>query len=102
MIKMVPTDAAMVALCSEIYQPTAAGAFDDYDAGADDGVCWAIRRLDGFDVVVFRGSVALQDWLRDVQARATASRIGHVHTGFYAGMEHMWADLSHCFHNPQS
>jgi pimeloyl-ACP methyl ester carboxylesterase len=88
-----PGDAAIAALCTEIYQPTAPTAFDHYDAGTDDGICWAIKRLEGFDVVVFRGSKTLEDWLRDVQARATPSRIGHVHSGFYAGMEHMWADL---------
>jgi hypothetical protein len=94
MVKMVPpTDAAIAALCAEIYQPAAAAAFDHYDAGGDDGVCWALARLDGFDVVVLRGSITLQDWLRDIQALAMPSRIGHVHSGFYAGMEQMWADL---------
>jgi predicted lipase len=94
MINTMPNDAAIVALCAEIYQPTAiAGAFDYYDAGIDDGICWAVKRLDGFDVVIFRGSVTRQDWLRDVQALAMPSRIGHVHSGFYAGIEHMWADL---------
>jgi predicted lipase len=96
-----PSDAAIVALCAEIYEPTAiAGAFDHYDAGMDDSVCWAIKRLDGFDVVVFRGSVTRQDWLRDVQALATPSRIGHVHSGFYSGMEHMWGDLKPMLSQP--
>ncbi len=96
-----PTDAAIAALCAEIYQPTAlTGTFDYYDAGMDDGICWAIKRLDGFDVVVFRGSKTLQDWLRDVQALAMPSRIGHVHSGFYTGMEHMWADLKPVLSQP--
>jgi predicted lipase len=101
MTNIMPSDAAIVALCAEIYQPTAiAGAFDYYDAGMDDGICWALRRLDDFDVVVFRGSVTRQDWLRDVQALAMPSRIGHVHSGFYAGMEHMWADLKPMLSQP--
>ena len=101
MIKVMPSDAAIVALCAKIYLPTAiAGAFDYYDAGMDDGVCWAIKRLDGFDVVVFRGSVTRQDWLRDLQALATPSRVGHVHSGFYSGMEHMWGDLKPMLSQP--
>jgi predicted lipase len=101
MIDIMPSDAAIVALCAEIYQPTAvAGAFDDYDAGMDDLICWAVKRLTGFDVVVLRGSVTIQDWLRDVQALAVPSRIGHVHSGFYAGMEHMWADLKPLLSQP--
>jgi surfactin synthase thioesterase subunit len=28
------------------------------------------------------------------------SRIGHVHSGFYAGMEHMWADLKPMLSQP--
>jgi len=101
MTKIMPSDAATVALCAEIYQPTAiAGAFDYYDAGMDDGICWALKRRDGFDIVIFRGSVTRQDWLRDVQALALPSRIGRVHSGFYAGMEHMWADLKPMLSQP--
>src|SRR5690242_1459789 len=100
MTTVMPSDAAIVALCAEIYQPTAPGAFGYYDAGTDDGICWAIKRLEGFDVVVLRGSVTLQDWLRDVQALAVSSRIGQVHSGFYAGMEHMWADLKPMLEQP--
>jgi hypothetical protein len=75
MTNIMPSDAAIVALCAEIYQPPAiGGAFDYYDAGVDDGICWAVKRLDGFDVVVFRGSVTRQDWLRDVQALAMPSQ----------------------------
>ena len=101
MTKIMPSDAAIVALCAEIYRPSAiAGSFDHYDAGMDDGICWALKRLDGFDVVIFRGSVTLWDWLRDFRALATPSRIGHVHNGFHAGMEHMWADLKPLLSQP--
>jgi Lipase (class 3) len=37
---------------------------------------------------------------RDVQAFAVSSRIGHVHSGFYAGMEHMWSDLKPMLKQP--
>jgi Lipase (class 3) len=101
MTNIMPSDAAIVALCADIYRPTAiAGTFDHYDAGMDDGICWALKRLEGFDVVIFRGSVTLRDWWRDFCALATPSRIGHVHTGFHAGMEHMWTDLKPMLSQP--
>lgn len=88
-----PTDAALAALCAQIYQPTAiVVGFDYYDAGMDDEVCWALKRFPGFDVVVFRGSLTLQDWICDFRALAMPTRIGHVHAGFYSGMEKMWAE----------
>jgi len=95
---MMPSDADLVGLCARIYRAT--DGWDYYDAGHDDGIAWAVKRLEGFDVVVLRGSVTLQDWLRDVQAFAVPSRIGHVHSGFYAGMEHMWADLKLMLEQP--
>ena len=89
-----PSDADIAAICAAVYQPRAMiKGFDHFDAGEDDGVCWALKRLSGFDVVVLRGSVTLQDWIRDFRAMAQPSRIGHVHIGFHAGMEHMWGDL---------
>jgi hypothetical protein len=98
---MTPTASDLVKLCAQIYHPNAAvSGFDHLDAGMDDGVCWALKRLEGCDVVVFRGSVTLQDWVRDVRALAVPSRIGHVHTGFYAGMEQMWRDCEPLISQP--
>lgn len=87
-----PSDSEIAQICAAIYQPTAIVDFDHFDAGEDDGICWAIKRLPGFDVVVFRGSVTALDWVRDLRALAVKTRIGHVHIGFSEGMEHMWAD----------
>lgn len=90
-----PSDALLASYCAMIYQPTAIIAgFDHFDAGADDGVCWALKRLPGFDLVVLRGSITFQDWWRDLMAAVAApTRIGNVDVGFYFGMEKMWADL---------
>jgi Lipase (class 3) len=88
-----PSDAALASLCALIYKPAAiVDSFDHFDAGLDDGVCWAFKRLDGFDVIVFRGSVTLQDWIADFRAMAMPTRIGHVHLGFHAGMENVWVE----------
>lgn len=87
-------DARLAEFCGAIYRdPT---AFDLYEAGANsDGVCYAIKRVDGVDVVTLRGSVTLQDWLRDFNAwgRVVDSRLGEVHPGFAAGMEMTWLRL---------
>lgn len=89
-----PSDALIVGLCALIYQPTAIiSGFDHYDAGMDDGVCWALKKLDGCDIIVFRGSVTMQDWIRDFRALAIPSPIGHVHGGFYAGMANVWSEV---------
>lgn len=95
-----PSDALIASLCQEIYSPTALiGEWDHFDLGADDGVCWCLKKVDGFDIVVFRGSLTLQDWLRDVyvlplgQSAPLKTRVGHVHAGFYLGMEQMWTEL---------
>jgi|SRR5579871_2507186 len=89
---MLPSDATLAGLCASIYGHGAPVAWDHYDAGDDDGVCWALKRLDGVDVVVYRGSADLGDWIEDFRALPIATRIGTVHNGFHAGMEHAWAD----------
>lgn len=89
----IPNDALIASYCGMIYKPTAIIDFERFDAGEDDGVCWAIKKLPGVDLVVFRGSVTSLDWVRDLRALATGTRVGHVHIGFWAGMEHVWSDL---------
>lgn len=88
-----PSDADLAALCAAIYKPTAPIEFDHFDAGLDDGVCWAIKKVPGFDIVVFRGSVTALDWINDLRAVAILTRVGHVHEGFFEGIEHVWRDL---------
>jgi hypothetical protein len=72
--------------------PSATG-FDHFDLGVDDGICWGLKRCDGVDVVVMRGSSIRLDRIRDIRWLTTPTRVGHVHGGFFAGMEKMWAEL---------
>jgi Lipase (class 3) len=98
---MLPTDALIASYCGTIYKPTAIiSGFDHFDGGLDDGVCWALKKLPGYDVVIFRGSVTLRDWIADFRAIAAPSRIGHVHLGFYAGMEQVWSELRPLINQP--
>lgn len=90
---MQPSDALCASLCQDIYSPTALiGGWDHIDGGADDRVFWALRRFDGFDTITFRGSNNPGDWITDFRAFAIKTRIGHVHEGFFSGMEKMWAE----------
>jgi len=92
---MLPSDAEMASLCGAIYNYAGGPvvSWDHFDAGADDGVCWAIKRLPGYDVVALRGSFVFEDWIRDIRAAPIVTRIGTVHRGFFEGMEHAWGDI---------
>ena len=85
------TDKDLASICQDTYDPSV--SWDFLDEGEDDGVWWAIRRLNGADVVAFRGSDDFQDWVVDLRAAPIPTRLGSVHAGFYSGIEKMWAEL---------
>jgi hypothetical protein len=88
-----PSGADCAALCAAIYQTISGAGFDQFDLGSDDGICWGIKHCDGVDVVVLRGSQTELDWLRDFRAFTIPTRIGHVHAGFFEGVEKMYGEL---------
>lgn len=98
---MMPPDTLIASYCNAIYGETGiiAADWDRFDAGLDDGVCYALKKLPGYDLIIFRGSSTFLDWIRDVMVLPLGkmlplkSRIGHVHFGFFAGMEHVWGEL---------
>lgn len=65
--------------------------------GADNGVWVALRRLGDVDVLVYRGSITLQDWARDIffapHPVVAHPRLGQIHAGFYLGLEDALAKL---------
>ena len=85
------TDKDLASICQDTYDSSV--SWDFLDEGVDDGVWWAIRQLDGVDVVAFRGSDDFQDWVVDLRAAPIPTRLGSVHAGFYSGIEKMWAEL---------
>lgn len=95
---MEPSDVDLVNICARIYQST--DGWDHYDSGPDDGIAWALKKLDGFDVVVFRGSITAHDWAEDFRAFPTITRVGTVHYGFYDGMEKMHMEVSSMLTQP--
>lgn len=69
-----------------------ADAYADAPAGFDhlwefSGTHAAHRKIEGADLIVFRGSKDAEDWMRDAEAVPIwDSRLGFVHGGFMAGM----------------
>ena len=60
------------------------------------GICWATTRSGDALVVVFRGSITFEDWLRDALALANpfdAGPLGPVHPGFIQGLGQTWVEL---------
>jgi hypothetical protein len=92
---VLPTDADMAALCGSIYANGCAPIvkWDYFDAGSDDGVCWAFKRLNGYDVAVMRGSDDPWDWVKDFAALPIATDVGTVHAGFHIGTEKVAAEI---------
>lgn len=88
----IPSDLDLVNCAAAIYH-TGGMAWDYLDTGQDDEVYWALKRLNGADVIVFRGSITAHDWYEDFQAAPITTRIGTVHQGFFAGIEKMWHEL---------
>lgn len=102
-----PSDALIASYCNMIYSPTAhLLGWEHYDPGLDDGVCCAMVRLAGYDLIVFRGSDNIPDWIRDLTVmplgghKVLLTRIGHVHAGFFMGMEQVWTELRPMLQQP--
>ncbi|HXZ02281.1 MAG TPA: lipase family protein [Stellaceae bacterium] len=91
------SDLALCRLVDALYNDPAAPWDALFQPEADDGVCCALRRIGEVDVVVFRGSETVQDWLRDFFALphepANHPALGDVHAGFMEGMEDAFAHL---------
>lgn len=90
---MLPTDLDLARIC--LSSETTATGFDYIDDGADTGVWFGIKKMQGFDIVCFRGSITLQDWMTDFQAEMIAlPGIGLVHAGFAKSMLFVKARIS--------
>jgi hypothetical protein len=71
-------------------------AWDHFDEGKDDVVCWALKRLVAWDANVFRASITFQDWIRDLRAAPIPTRIGR----FHAGMAQVWKEVRPLIKHP--
>lgn len=82
-------DANYARLCCLLYEYGA--HFSGWDwCGETEGVVWAHLRIADQTVIVLRGSVTRQDWLRDFYSIANPTdhgALGPVHPGFNLGMD---------------
>jgi hypothetical protein len=87
---MTPRDLAI--LCQQIYTPQP-GQFDSVVDISD--VCAGIKMIDGINVIAFRGSANITDWIHDLEALpGFIPMVGTVHTGMYCGIPEMFDNLS--------
>ena len=83
---MIPSDHDLARLCaaSEL-NPI---GFDYIDDGAETGVWFGIVRRPDNDIVCFRGSITVDDWMRDFYAEMVSlPTVGLVHAGFAENMQ---------------
>lgn len=75
------SDLEIARLCSAIYTDTS--VFDYIDDGSKTGIFFGIKKLPDNDVIILRGSVDKEDWLRDFEAVPVFEYgLGYVHEGF--------------------
>lgn len=80
------SDLELARCCQDSYSNPA--SFDYVDDGSATGVWVAVKRYPETDVMVFRGSDCLEDWLRDFDAiMINDLRLGLVHAGFFLNMD---------------
>jgi hypothetical protein len=95
---MIP-DITLAKLCQALYsygQPPEDWAHYD-DGTDDDGVCWAVKEIEDYSVIVLRGSVTLLDWRKDFQAFVDPFHhddLGPVHPGFLSGMRTVQREIA--------
>jgi hypothetical protein len=110
------TDLEILKFADDIYYGQTKTQWDTYDTGTDvydpdtglfkkdtDGICWGLKTVSGFDVVAFRGSANILDWIRNAQGWTNPyvhKGLGPVHPGFMSGMEETWAEIKPLLKNP--
>lgn len=86
-------------LCTRIYAPAGEPPveWDFFEAGVGDhGVCYGIKRIDGIDYVILRGSKSFLDWRRDGDWWSRPkidARLGPVWPGFVEAMPEAWQQI---------
>jgi hypothetical protein len=78
----------LAGLCNDLY----AGADGFVQVWTQDDVVVGLARVDGADVLVLRGSMTAEDWLRDFEAVPEwHPQLGYCHSGFLRGMDDVFA-----------
>ena len=90
----IPTDATLIDLVVQLYGPDGDDPTKwDYLGTSDIGYV-AAKKVEGVWVVISRGSVTLEDWLKNLEAVPIwHDPIGYVHAGFLDGVMAHQADI---------
>lgn len=90
------TDLQLAQLNADIYH--GGETFDIYEAGGDDsGICYGIILRPDENIITFRGSKSLTDWIRDIigmPAIFPHTTFGFIHAGFAIGMDRTANEIS--------
>lgn len=80
----------LATLCNDIY--AGQNGFDHYWVGDD--VVVGLKVVDGANVIVLRGSVTTEDWMRDGAAVPVwHAGLGFLHAGFASGMDNVFTEI---------
>jgi predicted lipase len=97
------SDLDLARFCAACYLPDPNSTFDLVETGTETGGVWvAIKKLPSVDIIIFRGSDDVQDWLRDFDATMISTPLGRIHAGFDLGLSdvHMRLDALKVRPNP--
>ena len=84
--------ALLAGLCADLYDDTKASAW--VHSWETDNVHIAHAQAEGADILVFRGSVEVQDWIRNANAFPEwHPNLGFVHAGFAAGLDEVMPEV---------
>ncbi len=89
------TEQDVAGLCLSIYSAQPAVQWDQLELPPD-GIAFGLKDFGTVTAMIFRGSVALDDWLRDGEAIADPfehAGLGPVHPGFFNGLPDLWDRL---------
>lgn len=88
---MIATPLQLATLSNAIYSSLA--GFDM--SWEQDGVVVGLVRAEETDVLVLRGSLTAEDWIRDAEALPVwHDKLGFVHAGFLAGMDAVFQEVA--------
>jgi lipase (class 3) len=92
------THKQIVDIVAELYSDDPQGFDDLLWPESDDGVMAGLKRIDDTDLVIFRGSVTIQDWARDLytipHGTINHPQLGDIHAGFMLGMDIAYAHFA--------
>jgi hypothetical protein len=94
------TDLQIIDVCAALYEEQPKG-FWDIIWPVDGSYC-ASKMVDGYNVIVFRGSTTVLDWFEDLGSEFPVwdKELGHCAAGFLEGMHNVEVSIDRKWHGP--